>query len=144
MTSTRHDVTPSPERITESLRDTGYTLNTAVADIVDNSISAHATTIAIELGLDLKGQVRFSVADNGIGIENAAQRLIFDKFYRVPTGDVHDVKGFGLGLTYAKMIIDTSVIIAILRGENDAENFIKTLASTKELKYISHLDWQKL
>jgi hypothetical protein len=39
----KHEITPDPARITESLRDTGYTLNTAIADIVDNSISAGAT-----------------------------------------------------------------------------------------------------
>lgn len=68
MSSVRHDVTPDPERITESLRDTGYVLNTAIADIVDNSVAAEATIIRVELGLDPRGRVRFSVADNGHGM----------------------------------------------------------------------------
>ncbi|PZX58099.1 sensor histidine kinase [Algoriphagus chordae] len=70
-----------------------------------NKYSPENPFIIIE-ARDDADQVYITIKDEGIGMNKDAQRKIFDKFYRVPTGNVHDVKGFGLGLSYVKTMLE--------------------------------------
>jgi signal transduction histidine kinase len=79
----------------------------AFMNLLDNAVkySGSAREILVRLEQD-EGVIRLTVADHGIGIPREEQDKIFDKFYRVSTGLVHDVKGSGLGLSLVKHIVE--------------------------------------
>lgn len=63
------EVAPDVERISQGLRDTGYDFNTAIADVVDNSIAAEAKNIFVQLAIDFSGELVVAVSDDGIGMD---------------------------------------------------------------------------
>jgi len=82
-------------------------MSSVIATLLDNAVKYSGDSAEIHLSAEEKdGHVRLSVRDNGIGIAPEKQGHIFEKFYRVPTGDVHDVKGYGIGLFFAKTIVE--------------------------------------
>ncbi|HIP37576.1 MAG TPA: HAMP domain-containing histidine kinase [Crocinitomix sp.] len=76
-------------------------------NLMDNALkySKEKPVCTVEL-IKEKDGFSFLISDNGIGIKKEEQKLIFEKLYRVSTGDVHNVKGFGLGLDYVKRIVE--------------------------------------
>lgn len=82
-------------------------ISNVINNLLDNAnkYSPEAPVITVT-ATDQADGVRISVRDEGMGMSKEARKHIFDKFYRVHTGDLHDVKGFGLGLSYVKAIVD--------------------------------------
>lgn len=76
-----------------------------LSNLIDNAIKYSEGIPQVKIGLKREGSsYLLSVKDNGIGINNEHISKIFDKLYRIPTGNLHNVKGFGLGLSYVKAI----------------------------------------
>jgi len=82
-------------------------LTNVLFNLIDNAIKYNQQLPRLTITTENQnGSVIIEVKDNGIGISSENQRKIFHQFYRVPTGNLHDVKGFGLGLNYVKLMVE--------------------------------------
>lgn len=78
-----------------------------IYNLLDNAIKYCKENPVIEIRTKQDGKgIVLEIQDNGIGVGEENQKRIFQKFFRVPTGNIHDVKGFGLGLNYVKQIVE--------------------------------------
>ena len=82
-------------------------LTNILYNLLDNSLKYNDNIPKVNIKLSKNGGAFIiSIQDNGIGIEEKYRKQVFDKFYRVPKGNVHNVKGFGLGLYYVKQVVN--------------------------------------
>ena len=80
-----------------------------IFNLMDNAVKYRKTDEALNITMKTWNDDKFlylSIKDTGMGMKKENLKKIFDKFYRVHTGNVHDVKGFGLGLAYVKKVVD--------------------------------------
>ena len=82
-------------------------MSSVILTILDNAVKYSGDSVTIMVEAHRSGEkTLISVSDNGIGVAPADRKHIFEKFYRVHTGDRHDVKGYGIGLFFAKTIVE--------------------------------------
>ena len=107
-----------------------------IFNLLDNAVKYRREEVPIELTVTTNNlpneKLEITIADNGIGIKKDDLKKIFDKFYRVSTGNRHDVKGFGLGLAYVnKMVRELGGEIRVESELNEGTKFIIILPLTK-------------
>lgn len=97
-----------------------------ISNLVDNAIKYSSENVEIRIKSYIEGEYCvISIKDNGIGISQENQKHIFDKFYRVPQGNLYSVKGYGLGLFYVKTMVERhNGEITVKSSLNEGAEFI--------------------
>ena len=108
-----------------------------IFNLLDNAVKYRRDDCPLQLTVATRSlpgdKIEISIADNGIGIKRDDLKKVFEKFYRVSTGNRHDVKGFGLGLAYVhKMVTELKGEIRVESEFNKGSKFIITLPLINE------------
>ena len=132
------DTPPDPERMIEGLRDTGYKFNTAIADIVDNSVAARATVIDLQILMDLRNDIRISIADNGEGMDRDGliNAMTYGSRRR---SDPSSLGKFGLGLKTASTAFSRR--LSVISRSSGAGPLMQ---ATWDLKHVAENGWKLL
>ena len=111
-------------------------ITNVIHNLLDNSLKYSSKSPLVTISTrDVIGGIIIRIKDNGIGIVKDNHKRIFEKLFRVPTGDLHNVKGFGLGLSYVKSIIDLHKGKIIVESKLEAgSTFTINLKSSKILE----------
>ncbi|MEO8582690.1 MAG: HAMP domain-containing sensor histidine kinase [Flavitalea sp.] len=106
-----------------------------ISNLVDNAMKYSKENLLLKISSeDVNKRLVLKFEDNGIGMSKETQKRIFEKFYRAHTGNLHNVKGFGLGLSYVKTIIDAhDGRIRVESALGKGSSFILELPTVKEL-----------
>lgn len=85
-----------------------FHLSAAISNILDNAVKycTAAPHVTVRLRQLPEGGARIDIEDNGIGIPASQRSRIFEKYYRIPSGDIQNVRGFGIGLYYSRLVIE--------------------------------------
>jgi two-component system, OmpR family, phosphate regulon sensor histidine kinase PhoR len=95
-----------PDETVACLAD-DFHLTTAFSNLIDNALKYSTENCKLSISIEKNAkQIVIQFKDNGIGIDAGLHHKVFEKFYRVSSGNLHDTKGFGLGLSYVKSIIE--------------------------------------
>jgi two-component system phosphate regulon sensor histidine kinase PhoR len=103
-----------------------------IRNLLDNAIKYCNDDPRIRISTkDSSNGIEISVRDNGIGITPSEKKQVFEKFYRVPTGNVHNIKGFGLGLYYVKSLVEAHHGKVKVTSTTEGSTFTIVLPSSK-------------
>ena len=107
-----------------------------IYNLLDNSLKYTTNKPKVIISTrDIIGGIIIRVKDNGIGIDRDNHIQIFEKLFRVPTGNIHNVKGFGLGLSYVKSIIELhNGRIKVESKLGNGSTFLISLKTSKIIK----------
>ena len=121
-------------------------ITSVLYNLLDNALKYSRQNPVIEMRLSaLPGDIiELKVSDNGIGIAKEYQRKIFDKFFRVPMGDQHNIKGYGLGLSYVSEIVHRHMGFIVVDSELDKGTTFTIKLPGKEADVIYFDDKRKI
>jgi len=152
METEKLEVLPDPKRMIEGLRDTGYEFNTAIADLIDNSIAASATLVDVKIEMNFRGELRLSIADNGIGM-NRDGLINAMKYGSAERPHPSSLGKFGLGLKTASTAFCRRLMVTtckapefdIIRAYWDLDHVVKVgkwelLIDKSDKETIDHLN----
>lgn len=127
------EVLPDPSRVIEGLRDTGYQFHTAIADIIDNSISANASIVDIKMDIDYEGNISVSIADDGCGMSRG-DLIDAMRYGSRKRTDPASLGKFGLGLKTASTAFCRK--LSVISRSSGSKPFCK---ATWDIDYVARV-----